>query len=137
MVMKNDLGKIYDIYFNEVTYSIESRIFDVIGHFDLLSSYIGDKEFLDKFDNWDKVKTVLGEIVERKEYLEINSKRLRETGKDTTPSRKIVKEFIENEGKQISIGSDAHSIEEIGSGIQEILSLLANFNRNKVKLFFE
>jgi histidinol phosphatase-like PHP family hydrolase len=62
---------------------------------------------------------------------------LRDKQRDTIPNRKIVEKFIENGGKLRSIGSDAHSTEEIGSGIKEILLFLTNYDGNKLKLLFE
>ena len=67
-------------------------------------------------------------------YLEVNSKGLRETYQDTTPSKDIVKSFIKNGGTLLSIGSDAHSIQELGKGIKEIMDFLENNNGKKLKL---
>lgn len=137
-VESNDLRKIYDVYFKEVTNSLESRLFGVIGHFDLVSRFLGNKKSeLKSFDYWRSVKTILGEIVEKKMYLEINSKGLREGHGDTMPGKEIVLEFVETEGKLVSLGSDAHSTEEIGSGIKETMDSLSNFKTSDLKLLFE
>ncbi len=126
---------IYDVYFKEVYHSIESRLFNVIGHFDLVSRYIDNgRTTLKSFDYWGKVNSVLGEIVKEDMYLEVNSKGLREAYMDTTPSKDIVKCFIKNGGTSLSIGSDAHSIQELGKGIKEIMDFLENSNGKKLKL---
>ena len=52
------------------------------------------------------------------------------------PSKEIVEEYLENGGKLISIGSDAHSTEELGNGIVKILDLLADYDENQVRLLF-
>jgi len=76
--------------------------------------------------------------MEKSRYLEINSKLsvLNESRTDTMPSKKIVEEYLENGGKLISIGSDAHSTEELGNGIAEILDLLADYDEDQVRLLF-
>ncbi len=133
LVRKRDLRRIYDDYFNEVTYSIQSGLFDVVGHFDLVARYVDNrKSELKDFDRQEKIRTILEEVMEKKIYLEINSKGLREGYEDTMPSRKIVDKFFKNGGKLISIGSDAHSAEEIGSGIKEILLFLTNYDVKKL-----
>ena len=70
-------------------------------------------------------------------YLKVNSKGLREACRQTIPSRELVNEFIENGGKLISTGSDAHSMEEIGCGIEEIMEFLENYNGNRHELLFQ
>lgn len=137
MVVEKDLREIYDAYFNEVVWSIKSGLFNVIGHFDLVSRYANNKKTrLNGPDYWEKVKNVLREIAERKVYLEINAKGLREAGNCIVPSREVIEKYVEDGGKRLSIGSDAHSTEEIGSGIHEILNSLAVFG-NRIHLLFE
>jgi len=136
LTMKKDIKELYNSYFNEVSWSIKSGFFDVIGHFDVIGKYIDNRDLkLDKIDYWDKVKRILREIVERRMYLEINSKGLNYANKSVTPNMKIIKRYIENDGKLVSIGSDAHSTEEMGIGIKEILNSLAPFN-DRIELLF-
>jgi len=138
LVKSKDLSRIYEMYFEEVVRSIESRLFDVIGHFDLVSRFLSEGRSEPKsFDYWGGVNTVLEGIIEKKIHLEVNSKGLRETYKDTMPSREIVKEFIRNGGTLVSIGSDAHSIPEIGNGIKEILDFLEECDGNGLRSLFE
>jgi len=138
LIGRKDLRRIYNDYFSEVTHSIQSGLFDVVGHFDLVARYVDSRRSeLKNFDHHERIRTILEEVMRNKIYLEINSKGLREEYGDTMPSRKIVDRFIENGGKLISIGSDAHSTEEIGSGIREILLFLTNYDGNKLELLFE
>ncbi len=135
LVKNNTLKTIYDVYFKEVYHSIESRLFNVIGHFDLVSRYIDNERVaLKSFDYRGNINTILEELVKKNMYLEVNSKGLRETYQDTTPSKDIVKSFIKNEGILLSIGSDAHSIQELGKGIKEIMDFLENNNGKKLRL---
>ena len=139
LVTSSDLRTLYNAYSTEVTKSIESRLFDVVGHLDIIRKFI-DKERLGHRDSAceEGFRMVLGEIMERRMYLEINSKLsvLDESRTDTMPSKEIVEEYLENGGKLISIGSDAHSTEELGNGIVEILDSLADYDENQVRLLF-
>lgn len=138
LVVEKDLGEIYHAYFDGVKQSIESRLFHVVGHFDLVGRYVEDEKFrLKRSDYWENVKMTLEEIAEKGLYLEINSKGLSEPLGDMIPGKEIVNEYVKNGGKLISIGSDAHSIEEVGSGIEEVMDFLANSYGNEVKLLFE
>lgn len=137
-IRNNDLKRIYNLYFLEILHSLESDLFDVVGHFDLVARFLGGKKSETKKSNYsDGVATVLDKILRKKKYLEINSKGLREPYKDTNPSKRIVREFIRKGGNLISVGSDAHSTKEIGSGIKAISGFLENYNGKKINLLFE
>ncbi len=137
LVARRDLRELYDVYFGEVERSVESGLFDVVGHFDLMGRYIGSRRSeLDSFNFWEKAKAVLEKIVKSNLYLEINSKGLREECRDTMPSRKLIDEFVSSGGKLVSLGSDAHSTSEIGNGLDEIRVFLAKYRGHKFKLLF-
>ncbi len=61
-------------------------------------------------------------------YLEINMKSLRSVYKETLPSSWFIKFHAENGGQLISVGSDAHLVEEVGLGIRNVLDYLVSFN---------
>lgn len=139
LLAKRDLGKIYRAYFDEVSRSIESGLFDVIGHLDLIRKYNHKKATqLDNLNYEEPMRTILEEIIESKNYLEINTKLsvLKETYAETMPSTETVKEFIDKGGKLISVGSDAHSKEEVGIGVEEQLSFLAKYEECDLQLIF-
>jgi histidinol-phosphatase (PHP family) len=133
MAIKKDLGEIYDSYFDEVGRSVQSGLFDVVGHFDLVRRYASNV----KTDCREKAKAILSKIAERQMYLEMNSKGLREAFGDTSPSKRIVGDYLEIGGELVSVGSDAHSRTEIGMGIRETLDFLGSQNGNRIRLLFE
>lgn len=140
LVANNDLKEIYDVYFNEVIKSIESCLFHVIGHFYYVSKFIDNrKPELRNFNHRETVRKIMEEIVEKKIYLEMNSKYSvpKGTHMGILSSTEIFREYIKSGGKLISIGSDAHSTEKLGIGIKEILDYLEKFNGNTVKFLFE
>ncbi len=138
LVARKDLKEVYQAYFDEVARSIESGLFNVVGHFDLIRQYVANSSSeLRGFDYWERVKSILEGISGGKMYLEVNLKGWREGSKSMIPCSELVRFFIESGGKLISVGSDAHSTGEIGPGIRETLDFLADCNGNRVKLLFE
>ena len=134
-----DLGEIYDTYFDEVSRSIESGLFDIIGHLDLIRKHTDKRALeLNNLDYEERMRTILTEIIGNENYLEINTKLsvLERTCTETMPSREIVEDFVENGGRLISVGSDAHSKDEIGIGVEEQLSFLAKYEKCDLHLLF-
>lgn len=134
---EENLEERYNTYLEEVSKSIESGLFDVVGHFDLLGRYIGNgvselEDFCCK-----KKKMILRRIREKRIFLEVNTKAFREGYGDTIPSKRIIDQYIEDDGKLISLGSDAHSTNEISSGIKEALDYLSQYTEGQVELLFE
>ena len=126
LISEKTLQEIYDLYFAEVNNSIDSGLFDVIGHLDLPRRYTyRSKDELKRIDYWETMRTTFNKIIDTETYLEINSKGLREPCRDTYPSKEVVNEYYETGGRMISLGSDAHCIEEIGVGIEEIMNCLS------------
>jgi histidinol-phosphatase (PHP family) len=136
LVMNRDMGKIYNAYFGEVTQSIKSRLFDVIGHFDIVNRFIDKRKINLKSGYFKGVRKILKQIIENNVYLEINSKGVRYNYRDLMPSKEIIEEYFEAGGQLISVGSDAHSKEDIGSGIRDILTFLEK-QKKGYKLLFE
>lgn len=121
LISEKPLQEIYNLYCAEVNNSIDSELFDVIGHLDLPQRYTyRRKDELQRIDYWEPMQTTLNKIIETETYLEINSKGLREPCRETYPSSEVVNEYYETGGRLISLGSDAHSIEEIGAGLKEV-----------------
>ena len=55
---------------------------------------------------------------------------------ETLPSRKAIVRYFDFGGKRISVGSDAHTKEELGSGVKEAFDFLKrNSPRGTVLLF--
>jgi histidinol-phosphatase (PHP family) len=138
LVAKGDLSRKYDAYLDEVTKSVESGLFDIIGHFYLLRRYAeSQRSELDDSYHKEKVKRILKRIMEERTYLEINSKGLREGHGEPIPTRKTVNEYIEDGGRLVSIGSDAHSVKELGNGVKEILDYLSQYDERHLEILFE
>ncbi len=123
-----DLGEIgqeapeslYPTYCSETVLSAKSSLFDILGHFDLISSFckvpisVKNKH----------TTSVLEAVLDSKIHLEVNSRGFREGRNDTVPNNRILQEFFLMGGRRVSFGSDAHSAATVGSGIRESLTLV-------------
>jgi histidinol-phosphatase (PHP family) len=126
LVAQKSLQEIYDLYFVEVKHSITSGLFDIVGHLDLPLRYTYSyRETLNQINYWENMLETLNMIIDTDTYLEINTKGLREQCRSTYPSQDVLETYFEQGGQRISVGSDAHSTQEIGVGIKEVLTTLS------------
>ena len=126
------LRSLYPAYCREVALSVKSGFFDIVGHFDLISSFydvpiVTKKRYL---------PTVLDAILDSKVHLEVNSRGFREGLNDTIPDSGILREFFLIGGERVSFGSDAHSTETVGSGIRESLASVRKLVAKELELPF-
>ncbi len=138
-VARMNVGALYKRYYREVARSIESELFDVIGHFDLVSKYVDEKRAdLSKFDHGEAAQKILEAMVETQHYFELNSKwsRPRGSSKTVLSMQDLLRLYLKCGGTRISLGSDAHSTDELGRGIQTVLEYIAPLNESKLRLLF-
>ncbi len=100
--------------------------FDVLGHLTYFLRYFQNhwnlKFDISTFD--DIIEASFHELVQKGKGIEINTSGLRNPKiKETFPSLKYVKMFRELGGEIISIGSDAHAVEDLGTGTFEGVKL--------------
>jgi len=119
-----ELNTLYPIYCSEVRQSITSGLFDVIGHFDLVDSF---RQVPSSIRN-PSIASVLEALVSTEASLEVNVRGFRKGRGDTVPGGEILRLFFEKGGRRISLGSDAHSAEEIGTGLYEAIAVIQKSN---------
>jgi len=120
-------------YFTGVKKSVQSGLFSIIGHFDLIREYVSSNQYVSS-----RLSGLIDEIFElmisKGTYLEINSRR---RVNDTVPSNDLIQRYLSLGGKRFSFGSDAHSIDDLGVGIVEAMSLVKNLKPKAFQLVFE
>lgn len=124
LLKKRPVEEVLDDYVIEVLHSIRSGLFNVIGHFTV--DFIRYLVFRTGggFDILKSEEAVLREIIANELFLEVNTKELRKAYGETLPSRRIIKKYANCGGKLFSVGSDAHSAEDVGYGINYVLESL-------------
>ncbi len=108
------------IYFEEMYRTC--KIFDgysVLAHMDLMRRYdkAGEYPFINVKN---QVEEILKLVIEKGKGIEVNTSSFRYNLNDLTPSKDILKLYKNLGGAIITIGSDAHKQEQLGSKIPEV-----------------
>lgn len=113
-------------YFQEILEMIQWGRFDALAHLTYPLRYIRGDAAIDI--SMEAQQPVLREIfallVEKQIALELNTSGLRQKIGCTLPDLPLLKQYYEMGGRLITIGSDAHRVDDLGKGIDEGLSLL-------------
>lgn len=129
---EHEIYLLLERYFNEIYSLCKWGKFDVLGHLTYTLRYIKGDFGLDaditRFD--EIIAESFKALVHNGCGIEINTSGLRQNYSDTFPSLKYVKLFRELGGEILSIGSDAHNVNDLGKGIAEGIEIakLAGFN---------
>ena len=121
-----DIDTIWIEYFDAIKAMAKTGLFDIVGHFDLIKVF----KFLPKKDIRLIAKDALIEIKKSNMVLEINPAGLRKPINETYPSKQLLELAFEM-GIEITFGSDAHSIEQVGFKYDESISLAKEIGYKK------
>jgi len=112
------------------------RVFDVLGHLDLVKRYT--HRFLGEC-KVDACRDLIGEILENCVASgitpEINTSTLRQGLCETSPNQSTVRDYAKLGGDAMSLGSDAHESSAVGTGFDEALSMLRDAGLRNVAVF--
>jgi histidinol-phosphatase (PHP family) len=120
-------------YYAKIRQAVESRLFNVIGHFDLVRSYVPSESDQTSTAS-DLIDAALERIVTGKVHLEINSRR--RSNQEPFPSRRLIQQYLDKGGERFSFGSDAHSTQQLGIGIAEAMNLLKSLGPKAIYVLF-
>lgn len=113
---ERDKRKSYEDYYTEVYRLL--KLYDrynVIGHLDYLRRYIPyPYEPEDAYIAQDMVDEILRHLVENGKGLEVNTSGYSHISNNTMPHFNVIKRFKELGGEIITLGSDAHTTDQIG-----------------------
>ncbi len=116
-------------YFATLREMVLTGLFDVLAHLDLYVRY-GFGVFGPKILTIHRgaIEPIFKEMARRGMGLEINTSSLRRGLQEFHPSREIVALAAEAGIEIFTIGSDAHSLDQLGDHLDEAQALLAEFN---------
>ncbi len=141
-----DLVSLYWDYFQLATKAVKSRIFDIIAHPDLIKKYTNELTPPVPFDYYRfSVEPFIDALIDCEVGLEVNTKGLQLQVKEAYPSTELLELYLlrtKDLGLEptITLGSDAHKVDEVGFGIFEtaenlrklgVHNLTSFENRNK------
>jgi histidinol-phosphatase (PHP family) len=113
-----DIDTIWIEYFDAIKSMAKTGLFDIVGHFDLIKVF----KFLPKKDIRLIAKDALVEIKKSNMVLEINPAGLRKPINETYPSKQLLELAFEM-GINITFGSDAHSVDQVGFMYEKAVNL--------------
>ena len=135
-----DIDTIWLEYFDAIKSMAKTQLFDIVGHFDLIKVF----RFLPKKDIRILANDALKQIKKSGMVLEINPAGLRKPIGETYPSKQLL-ELAYEMNIDITFGSDANEIEQVGFKYDEVVSLAKEIgytkcitfdNREKIKIDF-
>ena len=134
---KLDVYEFMNNYFDELTEVANLRLCDALAHITCPMRRIQGKYHID-FD-YGRVKESLDRlllaIIKNGLALEINTSGLRQDIGLMMPEEKIVRRYHELGGKYITIGSDSHTVHDIGAGIEEAMKMIKSCGFDKITFY--
>lgn len=125
-----DIDKIWEDYFKAIEAMAKSRLFDIAGHLDLIKVF----KFLPKKDIRSIAQNAVKEIKRSNMVVEVSPAGLRKPIGETYPSKQLLELCYELD-IPVTLGSDAHKVEQIGFGYEESLKLIEDIGYKKIATF--
>lgn len=117
----------YTLYWQEVLKTVQAGGFDALGHIDFPKRYYGEIYYTESVMN-----EIFCNLVEKELVIEINTSSLRKGHSQTMPGKALLEIYKANGGKYVTIGSDAHVVEDVGAGYAIAKSLLEEIGLQEV-----
>jgi len=125
-----DIDDIWQEYFDAIRDMAKSGYFDIVGHLDLIKLF----KYMPKKDIGVIAKEALREIKRSGMVIELNSAGLRKPTKEIYPSKTLLGMAYELD-IPITFSSDAHAIEQVGFGYDEVKKMAKEIGYTKVVTF--
>ncbi len=125
-----DIDEIWKAYFEAIEDMANSGYFDIVGHLDLIKVF----KYMPKQNIRLIAKDALKAIKRANMVLELNSAGLRKPVAEIYPSKALLEEAYAL-GIPITFGSDAHTIEQVGFGYEEVIHLAREVGYSKAVTF--
>ena len=115
----------YVPYFEELLLAARSGLGDVLGHLDLVKRY-GTTHYgpFEPRVFEEEIRAVLRAAIDANLALEVNSSGLRQGTGEPYPGLTVLRWYRELGGEILTVGSDAHSTDDLGAGIPEVVDLV-------------
>jgi histidinol-phosphatase (PHP family) len=125
-----DIDEIWQKYFNAIEEMAKSRLFDIVGHFDLIKVF----KFMPNKSINVIAKNALIAIKEANMVLEINGSGFRKPIGEAYPSVSLLKEAY-TLGIPITFGSDAHAPEQVSMFAKEMVQMAREIGYTECVIF--
>jgi histidinol-phosphatase (PHP family) len=127
---KKNITQIYEEYFQTVQQLCKSKLFDVLGHVDIVKifGYKPSHDIAHILENTARI------IAENNTCVEINTAGLARPCAEIYPSKQFL-EILKTLDVPVTLGSDAHKPEDVGRSFSEALKLLRNTGYDSICTF--
>ena len=127
---RRDVDQVYKQYFDLVQALVKTRLFDIVGHLDLVKKF----NFRPKCDLNDLLLETVKTIGKSGMCIEVNTGGLRKPCREVYPSKGLLKMCFDI-GLPITFGSDAHSPEDVGTGFEKAAHLVKAIGYDEIVRF--
>ena len=127
---EKDIDEIWTAYFEATEAMAKSGKFDIVGHLDLIKVF----KFMPKQDTRILAKNALNAIKRSNMVLELNAAGLRKPVAEAYPSKTLLQEAYALD-IPITFSSDAHAVEQVGFGYEEVITLAKEVGYTKAVTF--
>lgn len=133
------LDDICKMYLKELTELAAWGKFDCLGHLDLIKRYASStyNTRITLFSQYEMLKEVFKVIIPKGKGIEINTSGLRQSPKETMPGIDVIKLYRSMGGEVLTIGSDAHTAQDVGKGVITALDLALEAGFKHITVFDE
>lgn len=126
-----DIDQVYSDYYALIDKLVKSRLFDIVGHLDLIKIW-GHRPL--KKDSLQHVQPILHSIKASPMVIEINSAGLRKPVQEMYPAQEIIEKMFQL-GLPVTMGSDAHHPDQVAEGLADVSRTLWSIGYRKVVAF--
>ena len=127
---KWNITQLYKKYFSLVQQCAKSRLFNIIGHPDLIKKF----GYKPKTNITDVYLTTIEAIKDSNACVEVNTSGLRAPCREIYPNKQFLKMCFNNEAP-ITLGSDAHTPEDVGKNFDQALKLIKEVGYQNIARF--
>lgn len=117
----------FDMYWELVLETVSYGHFDCLGHMDFPKRYYGELVF-----DMAKMERIFKEMVQHNIIPEINTSSLRKGLTTALPDLELLTLYKQCGGSKVTIGSDAHSPEDLAAGNDYAKNLISNVSLEEV-----
>jgi histidinol-phosphatase (PHP family) len=108
----------YSRYFRTVPPLVETGLFDVLAHIDLVKRDGTERYGTFDVEKWmPQIEPILQRLVEKGMGLEVNTSGVRQPPREPYPGLAVLRRYRELGGRILTIGSDSHRVEHVGVGL--------------------
>lgn len=127
---RREIDRVYEQYFTLVQQAASTGLFDIMAHPDLVKkfNFLPARNLRPLYEDTARVFKKAGVCVE------VNSAGLRYPAREVYPGPDLLGIFFKH-GLPVTMGSDAHSPEQVGAGLSKALELVKKAGYREISLF--